>query len=233
MVKRFENKIVFKKLYQRKILLDVISRENLSQRKLAKLVEVSRSGIRHWIKEDRLLPESVFSQIVKLFPWTRMYKNHIINKLPSNWGQTKGGVKRVKMKDFNAQRKKVIGPKGEIMYNAQEKKIAEFLHKNNLKYEYEPIFKLENKYCIPDFVVDGNIIERCGYGDWNVYWSNIIRKLKKFEKFKVGKVFILVPSKNFGLAIKKLKKLDNLIILKEEEIEALIELIKGPRAHSN
>lgn len=227
-MKRFGNKLVFKKDFQRKLLLDVISIENLSQRKLARLMGASRRGIRHWINEDRLLPQSVFKQLITLFPWVREHKKHIIGRLPSNWGQSKGGVKRLKMRDFNAQKKKIIGPKGELMYNIQERRIAHFFYKNNLKYKYEPIFKLGKRHCIPDFVIGNNIIERCGYGDWNIYWSNIIRKLKQFDRYKVGKVFILVPSKNFNLAIKKLRKLDNLIILKEEEIEVLPELIKGP-----
>ncbi len=228
-MKRFGNKLVFKRDFQRRLLLDIISIENLSQRKLAKLAGASRRGVRHWINEDRLLPQSVFKQLIKLFPWVRYHRKHIIDRLPSNWGQTKGGIKRVKMKDFNAQRKKVVGPKGEIMYNNQEKKIAEFLHKNNLRYEYEPVIKLESRCYIPDFVIGKNIIERCGYGDWNIYWSNIIRKLKQFEKYKIGKVFVLVPSRNFNLAIKKLQQFNNLIILKEEEIEVLSELIKGSK----
>ena len=227
MAQKRGDRLVFKEHCQRKLLSDVISRENLSQKRLAKLMGVSRRGVRHWINEDRLLPESVLTQMTNLFPWIRAYKNYVINKLPSNWGQTKGGIKRVKMKDFNAQRKKVVGPKGEIMYNNQEKKIAEFLHKNNLRYKYEPVIKLESRCYIPDFVIGKNIIERCGYGDWNIYWSNIIRKLKQFEKYKIGKVFILVPSRNFNLAIKKLQKLNNLIILKEEEIEVLPELMRA------
>ena len=95
-----------------------------------------------------------------------------------NWGQIKGGKIRGKMKSnltkverikgfkkatIVTRKRKVIGPKGERMYNIGEKRIADFLLANNFNYQYEPVIDLGDKYAIPDFVVNNNIIERCSF----------------------------------------------------------------------
>ena len=238
----------FKEDFQRKLFLDVILKEGLSQRKLAKLLGVSRCAIKHWAKPDRLLPEYIFNHLVKLHPWTKPYYKYVSEKIPMNWGQIKGGKIRGKMKSnltkverirgfrkasISTRKRKVIGPKGEKMYNIGEKKIADFLLANNFDYQYEPVVNLGDKYAIPDFLVNDHIIERCGYSNWNVYWSNLVRKFKLFNKYKVGKIIVLVPSKHFDFAIKRLQRLNNLIILKEDEIEKLSKILEGPRAHNN
>jgi len=235
-------RLYFRKDFQRKLFLDIISKENLSQRKLAKLLGVSRSATRHWSKPDRLLPKFIFNRLIKLFPWVKSYYKYVSKMVPMNWGQIKGGKIRGKMKsnltksdrikgfrkaNIVTLKRKVIGPKGEKMYNYGEKKIADFLIKNNFDYEYEPVINLGNKYAIPDFSVNGNIIERCGYSNWDIYWSNLIRKFKLFEKYKVGKVIVLIPANHFNFAIKRLQKLNNLIILKEEDTEILHKILRA------
>ncbi|MEM5790598.1 MAG: hypothetical protein QXP77_00925 [Candidatus Aenigmatarchaeota archaeon] len=113
------------------------------------------------------------------------------------------------------------------MYNIREKKIAEFLHTNNFPYQYEPIVNLGNKYVIPDFLVGNNIIERCGYSNLDIYWSNVRRKFKLFNKYKVWKIIVIIPPKHFDFAIKRLKGLNNLIIVKENEIEKIREILRA------
>jgi len=237
----------FKEDFQRKLFLDVILKETSSQRKLAKLLGVSRGAIKHWSKPDRLLPEYVFNHLIELYPWVKSYYKYVSKKVPINWGQMKGGKIRGKMKsnltrferikgfrkaNIVTRKRKVLGPKGERMYNIGEKKIADFLLKNNFDYHYEPVINLGDKYAIPDFLVNNNIIERCGYSNWNVYWSNLIRKFKLFERYEIGKVIVVVPSKHFNFAVKRLQRLNNLIILKEDDIEKMSKIL-GPRAHNN
>ena len=235
-------RLQFKKSFQEKLFLDIISKEKLSQRKLAKLLGISRNTIKNWYREERLLPETIFVNLNKMFPWTETYSKFLLDKVPSNWGQIKGGKIRGKMKsnltksdrikgfrkaNLTTFKRKIIGPKGERMYNIGEKKIADFLIKNGFDYEYESVVNLGKNYAIPDFLVGDHIIERCGYSDWNVYWSNIRRKFKLFNKYKTGKIIALIPKKHFTFAVKKLYDLNNIIILREEDIEVLPKLFRA------
>jgi len=247
MVERFSSKIIFEVGFQKKILNEIISNEKLSQRKFAKILRVSRRGLRNWLNEERLMPKSIFEIILEKFPFTKVYKKYVLEELPKNWPQIKGGKIRSKMKNnlttkdrirgfkkakIMSSKRKIIGPKGELMFNKEERLVAEELLKNNLEYKYEPIILVGKNYAVPDFVVGNVIIERCGYGNWNPYWSNLLKKLRRFEKYKKGKVIILTPSKYFVIAVKKLNKLKNITVIKEENIELLSDFI-GPRAHNN
>lgn len=235
-------RLIFRRGFQQKLFLDIISKESLSQRKLANLLGVSRSAIKHWAKPDTLLPEHVFNHLVKLYPWTKSYYRYVSKKVPINWGQIKGGKIRGKMKtnltkadrikgfrkaNIITRKRKVIGPKKEKMYNIGEKKIADFLVANNFDYQYEPTINLGDKYVFPDFLVNNIIIERCGYSDWEGYWSNILKKLKLYEKHFSGKVLIIVPPKNFKIAVKQVKSLDNVIIIKENQTQLIASHLKG------
>jgi len=242
-MERFTAKIIIEKGFQKKMFSEIISKEKLSQRKLAKLLNVSRSGVRHWMKEERKLPKLVFEKILKLFSWTVKYKKYSCGILPKNWVQIKGGkirsktklnltkedrIKGFKKAKISMHQRKVVGPKGELMYNKDEKKIAEELIRNKIQYEYEPIISLGKNFAVPDFIVGNVIIERCGVGDWKPYWSNLKRKIKRLEKYKKKyKIVILVPSKYFSIAVRKLYNVKNIIILKEEKIELVLKFIRA------
>lgn len=245
MINRFSSKILFVEGFQKKLLNRIMLKEKLSQRKFAKMLGISRWGLRHWLNEERLIPKSIYRFLLQKFPYIRIYQKYLLQELPYNWVQIKGGKIRSKtkcnlttkdrIKGFKKARcisskRKTIGPKGELMFNKEEKLIAEMLLKNDFEYQYEPIIYLGKNYAVPDFIVGGIIIERCGFGNWTPYWSNLVKKLKRLEKYKKGKVIILTPSKYFITAIKKLHKLNNLIILKEEDIEILTKYLgpKGP-----
>jgi hypothetical protein len=240
-----EFRILLKKGYQRELLLEVSKKLGLSQRKFAKELNVSRRCIRNWMNETRIIPEYIFRKLTKIIPEALVYKSHVISRFPSNWGQIKGGRVRAKSKNnFTMKgrikgfriantrtiKRKVIGPLGERMYNEGERKIAEFLLNNKLKYTYEPIIILGNTYAFPDFKVNEILIERCGYSDWNGYWMNILKKLKLYEKYCSESVLIIVPPKNFKKAIKRLKMLENVIIIKENDLDLILRFIgpKGP-----
>jgi predicted nuclease of restriction endonuclease-like RecB superfamily len=244
-MERFNAKVVIETGFQKKLFLEIKEREKLSQRKLAKLLKVSRSGVKNWAGEKRKIPQFIFEILLKKFPWTSEYKNYVHGILPSNWVQIKGGKIRSKMKNNLTRedrirgfkraklcigRRKVRGPNGEIMFNDGEKKIAEELARNNIKYIYEPIILLGKNYAIPDFVVNDVIVERCGYGDWKPYWSNLKRKIRRLEKHKKYRIVILVPSNNFDMVIKKLNNnTKNVIILKEENLEQLLDFLSSSK----
>jgi len=245
MIERFNEKIIIQSDFQKKMFLEIVLKEKLTQLKLAKMLNVSRRGIRQWTNEERKLPKIIFEKILKLFPWTETYKSYLRGTLPRNWVQIKGGKIRSKMKNNLTRedrirgfkkaklwigRRKVRGPNGELMFNDGEKKIAEELARNNIKYTYEPIISLGKNYAIPDFVVNDVIVERCGYGDWKPYWSNLKRKIRRLEKHKKYRIVILVPSNNFDMVIKKLNNnTKNVIILKEENLEQLLEFLSSPK----
>jgi hypothetical protein len=235
-------RLKFRSGTQRRLFLDILSKEKLTQRNLAGLLGCSREGVKNWANDCRMLPEYIFDYLEKMFPWVAAYRNNIVGKVPLNWGQIRGGKIRSKMKNnlTNNDRikgfrhankitfkRKVVGPKGERMYNNGEKRIADLLFKNGFDYSYEPVINLGERYAIPDFVVGGNIIERCGYSNWDVYWSNAVRKFKLLRKCNSGKVILVIPSKHIVFAFEKLHKLKGLIILEEEHIEVLKDLLKG------
>lgn len=235
------NRLEFKKRYQKEFFEKLIAESNLSQRKLAKKVKVSRNSLKNWAEERMFMPENVFFDCVKILPEMMNYKKFIVNIYPKNWGQIKGGKARGKMKSNltreirikgfrNANlvtvKRHVIGPKGEKMYNNSERKLAEVLLENGFKYQYEPAITLGNKYAFPDFVVKNTIIERCGYSDWPGYWNRIIRKTELYARYFKGKFIILVPPERFNIAMRRMKShIKNVIILNENEIDKLPSLI--------
>ena len=245
MLERFNEKVIIEKNFQRKMFLDIISREELTQIKFAKMLKVSRRGIRQWANEERKLPKIVFERILNLFPWTESYNNYLRGTLPRNWVQIKGGKIRSKMKSnltkkdrikgfekakLSTIKRKAIGPNGELMFNDGEKRIAEKLAQNNIKYKYEPVISLGKNFAVPDFLVDDIIIERCGFGNWKPYWSNFKRKIKRLKRYKKYKIIVLIPSKYFFVATKKLYNNKNITILKEDDLESLLYFI---RVHSS
>ena len=237
-----EFRILLAKDYQKELLAEVSKKLELSQRKFAKKLNVSRRCIRNWMHGTRTLPEHVFRKLTNMIPEASIYRAHVISRLPSNWGQIKGGRVRSKSKsnlttkerikgfriaNIRTVKRKVIGPLGERMYNDGEKGIAEFLLENGLKYVYEPMITLGGTYAFPDFKVDGIVIERCGYSDWEGYWLNVLKKLKLYEKYCSERVLIIVPPKNFKKAIKRLKMLENVIIIKESELDLILKFIRA------
>jgi len=236
------NRLLFKVGYQRKFLLTLIKNHGLTQRKLSKKLEVNRNTLKNWIGEKRLLPENMFQKCLQIEPELSNYLKFVNVKLPSNWGQIKGGKIRSKMKtnltrnlrikgfrkaNQRTVKRKVIGPFGEKMYNSAEKNIAEVLLNANMKYAYEPLIQIGNNYSFPDFLVSNIIVERCGYSDWSGYWTRLKKKLKLFEKNKI-KFILVVPENRFNIAIRRIEKyVKNVIILKEKEIDLLPKLIKG------
>lgn len=230
-------------------MTEVQRKLNLSQRRLAEELKVSRRTLRNWINESNLLPEDIFYKCIKLVPEIMKYRRHVFRVYPSNWGKMKGGKIRAKMKNnltrelrikgfrianLMTLKRKVIGPKGEKMYNEGEKRLAEFFIRHNMNYIYEPSVKLGNKYVFPDFLVEAKatkkiikiIVERCGYSDWFLYWRRVLEKAKLYEKYFNGKFIMVVPDDRFEIAIKRVSfYVNNVIILKESSLRLLPKII--------
>jgi hypothetical protein len=98
----------------------------------------------------------------------------------------------------------------EKVRNILEKEIADILKKKNIKYKYEPLIKIEDRYYFPDFLIGNVIIE-------GTMWRGYDKAIKLKEKIKYlkkkYKVYVVVPSKieKYYLSIK-----DNLILGLEE-----------------
>jgi len=236
-------RILFAKGKQEYFLKEMMKNLNLSQRKFANKIGVSRRTLRNWLDGTYLLPENIFQRCFVILPEIKFNVNFIITKLPSNWGMIKGGKVRSKMKtnlnmkirakgfqDANLKtiKKKTLGPKGERMYNFAEKRIAEILLSNKIKYQYEPLMRFGKNYAFPDFLANNIIIERCGYSDWNIYWIRVKKKFQLYDKYFPGKTIMVVPPKNFKIALRKVAKyVKNIIIIKENELEVLPSSIMG------
>jgi len=78
-----------------------------------------------------------------------------------------GGVASVKSKaNF---RRKVVGPRGEMMFNKLEREVATILLSIGVNYEYEKVFRRSSNHVIPDFTV-GDVLIECTY-DTRVDWK--------------------------------------------------------------
>ena len=86
-------RIVFAHGKQREMLLDFVSRKNMTQLNAAKILCVTRSSLRNWIHEKRTLPEEVFKRVLHIYPDLDIYSAHVCNMLDADWGQKKGGQK--------------------------------------------------------------------------------------------------------------------------------------------
>lgn len=240
------NRIIFTNGKQALFLISVMKNLKLSQRKISNLFGISRSTFRHWLYEDSHLPENILKECIKISPQSKVFLKFVTAKLPRNWGQIKGGKKRSKMKTnlndelrkkafkmSKLQRKtrRVVGPNGELMFNAGEKRIAEVLTENKITYKYEPLVTVCDRYFYPDFLVGKTIIERCGYSNWDGYWFKALRKFRYYDKFFAGKVIMIISADSFKFAYARveniLRNVKNIIIIKENEIELLPRFITG------
>ncbi len=85
----------FLKGMQSKLLTQFRNKQSLSVRELAKLLEVKENALKKWISETRTLPENIFNILVEKDNNLEQYHKYILEKLPENWGDSKGGNLRI------------------------------------------------------------------------------------------------------------------------------------------
>lgn len=98
------------------------------------------------------------------------------------------GLKLARRRKFEA----VIPAGNSNVRSKYEKRTAEYLEKNNIKYQYEPLILLENRKYRPDFYLpDFNLfLEICGYGHMPFYSDRIAQKQKIYERNRLKAVFL-------------------------------------------
>ncbi len=98
------------------------------------------------------------------------------------------GLKLARRRKFEA-----VIPAGSAKVRSKyEKRTAEYLEANRIKYQYEPLILLENRQYRPDFYLpDYNLfLEICGYGHMPFYSDRIAQKEKIYEKNRLKAIFI-------------------------------------------
>ncbi len=88
-------RLKFVKGQQKRFLQDSLKFNDLTLSSAAKLLNVSETTLKRWLREERTLPVDVFFKMCKIAPKLKIYENKIKEKLPGNWGQVKGGNSRI------------------------------------------------------------------------------------------------------------------------------------------
>jgi len=98
------------------------------------------------------------------------------------------GLKLARRRKFEA----VIPVGSSKVRSNYEKRCAEYLDMNNIKYQYEPLILLDGRQYRPDFYLpDYNLfLEICGYRHMPFYSDRIERKQMIYKKNRLKAVFI-------------------------------------------
>ncbi len=67
---------------------------------------------------------------------------------------------------------------GEKVRNSLEKDVADILNKNGIKYSYEPLVRVKDRFFFPDFLINDKIILEC------TMWRGSDKAVKLKEKIK-------------------------------------------------
>lgn len=110
-----------------------MTRNFLSQKELACLLNVKTRTLKNWIYEKNTLPEEKYKKLIKIEPSLQKFNLWIIKFLDKNWGAIKGGQKVIenvdlKKKMFLLRKKKEIKRNNKIKF--KKKKINYFLKKS-------------------------------------------------------------------------------------------------------
>ena len=73
-----------------------------------------------------------------------------------------------------------------------ERRCADFLFKNNIKFQFEPLILLDGKQYRPDFFLPEYtlFLEICGYGHMPHYNERLKKKARLYEKHNLQVLFI-------------------------------------------
>lgn len=205
-----------------------------------------------WVYGRYLPPYEVVKAIHRLIGKSKNLAELKVKLVSDNWGSVKGGKNKINAYGTNLTKvdrakggrnafkdpkrlksishlgflkrckRKFLGPNRESLFNKLEKEVAETLHANGIKYEYEPIIPLEERFVIPDFLLKGEVAIEC------TEWTNVKEKsyqlenkIKRLLASKVIKRAIVVT--NQGLLRSYQKSLNKFatIITTEQLVQAL------------
>lgn len=100
-------RLLFLKGKQKQMLLDAQQKLKLSQHKIAKIFNIKRRTYRSWLYEETTLPLIIFENLCHLEPSLKRFEVYIKEKLPSNWGQKKGGERVSKSSNIINKMKRI------------------------------------------------------------------------------------------------------------------------------
>lgn len=88
---------------QRDFLIKYIEHKTYrSQKDLAFALKVKRGTLKNWINEKTTLPNNIFEKICFGFKDGEKFNKFIVQKLPLNWGEKKGGnIRKLQFGDIN------------------------------------------------------------------------------------------------------------------------------------
>ena len=99
------------------------------------------------------------------------------------------GTRVAPRKEFPA----VLGTESGVRVRSKyEQRCADYLYRENIRFEYEPLMLVGGRQVRPDFYLpDYNLfLEICGYGHMPYYKSRISRRQRLFRELGLSAVFI-------------------------------------------
>lgn len=81
--------------------------------------------------------------------------------------------------------------RGEKVRNKFEKDVADILNKLGIKYQYEPLLNIDDKYFFPDFLIDRKIIVEATAWKGKIKAYKLRDKIKELEK--KYEVYVVIP----------------------------------------
>lgn len=189
-------RLLFVKGKQRNFLKNFLEINNLTLNPATELLNIGRTTFKEWLKERYTLPHEIFSKICEMTPQLNIYENEIKERLSSNWGQVKGGRKRI-----------LDGHEiNESLENARKMKNlkrldSSFFSKKEIRIKNKLLGRLVeekvNLKCIlaTCLLTDGSLSNE-GEGYRISYYAKDI-VLKNFIKALLFKLSKFIPSENF------------------------------------
>lgn len=113
------------------------------------------------------------------------------------WHKTMRTQQRKKYYTIQYERFKKVGEykhktlQGEMVRNELEKKVANSLFKNNIRYEYEPYLECGNRSYFPDFRLGKILIECTACSDFKNQYK-LLKKIRDYEKIGY-KPIVIIP----------------------------------------
>ena len=194
----------FKKGKQKEIINKAIDKAG-SERKLIIQLGLSKGAIWKYKTEKGNIPKDTFIRLLSyLGEDFNQYKDHIIETLPINWGQVKGGINCVKIKKEEGTFHLTIDRLRKVSSKRMKKWHKDMRENSPIEYykwQYERFKKVDGGYCyfLNDNTPVRNQLEKT-VGDFLIFNGFnfeyepfiMIRKKAYFPDFKIGKKIIEV-----------------------------------------